>query len=96
MLKSNLVNLNEELGLELKLRYLEISMIKLIYNDNISLQRKISNFYKVELNNKSRFILRNGILSLYSHWEGYFKFCLQLINIIFIFFKICFFKIIYI
>ena len=55
-------------------------MIKKIYKDNITRKRKISNIYVILLNSKSKFILRNGILSLYSHWEGYFKFCLNLIN----------------
>jgi len=80
MFNKFLKELNEELSLELQWRYKEILMIKEIYKDNIFLSHRISNIYTIQLNNKSKFILRNGVLSLYAHWEGYFKFCLSLIN----------------
>ena len=80
MLDSFLKELNEELSIELQWRYKEILIIKEIYKDNISFQQKISKIYSIKPNKKAKFILRNGILSLYSHWEGYFKFCLNVIN----------------
>lgn len=73
-------NLNEELSIELIWRYKEIKNIKNIYKDNISLEKKFQNIFKIHLNNKSKFILRNGILVLYANWEGYLKFCLRTIN----------------
>ena len=79
MLNNFLKTLNEELSLELKWRYKEIGNIKQIYKENI-ISEKIFNVFRIRLNEQSKFILRNGILILYAHWEGYFKFCLQTIN----------------
>jgi len=77
---SCLKTLNEELKLELEWRYKEIENIKSIYKNNITIQQRISNIYDISANKEAKFILRSGILILYAHWEGYFKYCINEIN----------------
>jgi hypothetical protein len=81
MISNNqLKKINEELKLEYEWRYKDLNNIKEIFNDNISLEKRQFNIYSLKKNYKSKFVLRTGILLIYAHWEGYFKFCIRTIN----------------